>query len=282
MRYRVLGIVIRSTDYGEGNKIVTLLTETHGKQGIVIRGARKPKSRYGALAQLFTYGDYAFYKSGSLGTLISGEVIEPFRQLREGLETAAYAAYAVELTDRAAGDEDAGGALFRQLKACLSGLAEGKDPEVILRIFELKIAIVAGYRPVLDACANCGRLEGPMQFSAASGGALCPQCRHRDPVAIPLDERVWKLLRLFAAMDLARLGGISVRAETRRQLREVLRRWLDMHLGVHLKSRSFLDQLEKHGQLLAERHDDAIRERRERAKPASEPDVPFDNPESVR
>ncbi len=270
MLYRVDGIVIRSTDYGEGNKIVTLLTRTHGKQGVVIRGARKTKSRYGALAQLFTYGDYAFYKSGSLGTLNSGEVIEPFRELREGLEGPAYASYAAELTDKAVGDEDASGYLFGQLKACLSALAEGKDPAVIIRIYEWKVAAASGYSPVLDSCVNCGRTEGVFRFSAASGGALCPVCQGRDPGAFTLDDAVWKLLKLFARLDLDRIGTISVKDSSKKQLQAVLRSWIDTHLGLHLKSRNFLDQLERHGELLGRPPESGVRER-----------SPFDNPDTV-
>lgn len=253
MLYRANGIVIRSIDYGEGNKIVTLLTDTLGKQGIMIRGARKPRSRHGALAQLFTYGDYSFYKTGSLGTLNSGEVIESYRALREGLEGPAYAAYAVELTDRAVGEEDAGSYMFRQLQACLSGLAAGKDPAIVLRVYEMKIAAAAGYLPALDACVNCSRTEGAFRFSAAAGGALCPSCRHRDPAALTLDDAVWKLLRLFVGLDLARLGSIAVKEASRSQLQAAMRGWMDAHLGLHLKSRHFLDQLERHGELLGRR-----------------------------
>lgn len=243
MLYRVEGIVIRSTDYGEGNKIVTLLTATHGKQGIVIRGARKPKSRHGALAQLFTYGDYAFYKSGSLGTLNSGEVITSFRELREGLIHAAYASYAAELTDRAVGEEEAGGGLFRQLHACLSAIAAGKDPEVVVRAFEMKIAHAAGYLPHLESCVNCGRHEATYRFSAAAGGALCSSCSHRDPASLALGETTWKLLRLFVGLDLARIGNVDLKEATKRQLQAAMRAWMDTHLGVQLKSRAFLDQL---------------------------------------
>ncbi len=35
MLYRVEGIVIRSMDYGEGNKIITLCTESGGKVGVL-------------------------------------------------------------------------------------------------------------------------------------------------------------------------------------------------------------------------------------------------------
>ncbi|MFC5703650.1 DNA repair protein RecO [Cohnella faecalis] len=250
MLYRVEGIVIRSTDYGEGNKIVTLLTSTHGKQGVIVRGARKPKSRFGAAAQLFTCGDFSFYKTGSLGTLNNVEVLEPFRQLRQGLEGPAYAAYACELTDRAVDEEEAGEYIYYQLKACLAALAEGKDPQVVLRVYEMKMSSAAGYMPILTECAGCGRRDVPFRFSPAVGGALCGNCRHRDPYALELDEPVWKLLRLFAALDMRRLGGVELKESSKRQLQFAMRRWMDAHLSLNLKSRGFLDQLERHGEML--------------------------------
>ena len=249
MLYRMEGIVIRGTDYGEGNKIVTILTPSHGKQGIVVKGARKPKSRYSSLAQLFTYGDFSFYKSGQLGTLNSGEIIESFRELREGLDAAAYAAYAVELCDRAVGEEDAGSFLFHQLKACLTALAQGKDAQIVIRAFEMKIVATAGYAPMLDECASCGRANGPFRFSTLAGGALCDGCRYKDPTALELGETTWKLLRLFAALDLRRLGQISVKDVYKKQLRLAMRKWMDHHIGVKLKSQNFLDQWEKMAEL---------------------------------
>ncbi|MBB6675303.1 DNA repair protein RecO [Cohnella nanjingensis] len=247
MLYRMEGIVIRSTDYGEGNKIITIFTPSHGKQGIVVRGARKPKSRYASLAQLFTLGDFSFYKTGQLGTLNSGEIVESFRGLREGLDAAAYAAYMVELCDRAVQDEDAGGYLYYQLKAAMTAIAEGKDPQILARIFEMKIVRAAGYAPVLDECVNCGRTEGPFRFSPAGGGALCRNCVYRDPTAIELEEPVWKLLRVFSAMDMRRLGNIAVKESSAQQLKTAMRRWFDHHLALNLKSRHFLDQWERGG-----------------------------------
>ncbi|BBI34722.1 DNA repair protein RecO [Cohnella abietis] len=253
MLYRVEGLVIRSTDYGEGNKIITLLTPSYGKQGIIVRGAKKLKSRYGALAQLFTYGDYSYYKAGTLGTLNSGEIIESFRELREGLEGPAYAAYAAELTERSINDDEAAANLFHQLKACQNALVEGKDPQIVLRLYEMKVVIAAGYAPLLDECASCGRQQGPFRFSCNAGGALCTSCRHRDPTAIELDEIVWKLLRVFSNLDMRRLGNIMVKESSKRQLQLVLRRWIDTYINLNLKSRSFLDQWEKYGDMLGER-----------------------------
>jgi DNA repair protein RecO (recombination protein O) len=60
-------------------------------------------------------------------------------------------------------------------------------------------------------------------------------------------------LRVFLALDLRRLGNITVKESSKRQLQLVLRRWLDTHLNLKLKSRSFLDQWERYGDLLGER-----------------------------
>jgi len=248
MLIRVEGIVIRTTDYGEGHKIITLITPTHGKFGVVVRGAKKPKSRFGFLAQLFVYGDFAVYRSGRLGTLKGGELIEPFRELRERLDLTAFASYAAELTDRAILDEEAGEHLFRQLLGCLTALAQGKDPEVVLRIFEMKIFQATGYAPMLEACASCGASDRLGWFSAADGGVLCASCRPRDPDAPGLGEPARKLLQLFARLDLRRIGQIDVKEETKRQLREATRRWLDTHLDLRLKSLAFLDLLGRDGQ----------------------------------
>ena len=100
MLYRVEGIVIRSMDYGEGNKIITLCTENGGKVGVLVRGAKKPKSRHAALVQLFTYGQYVFFRNTGLGTLNAGEIVESHHELREDLVKASYASYACELLDR--------------------------------------------------------------------------------------------------------------------------------------------------------------------------------------
>jgi len=247
--YRVEGIIIRSMDYGEGNKIVTLLTRTHGKAGVMIRGAKKPKSRHGSLAQPFTCGEFTYFKTSGLGTLNHGEIMASHHLLREDLILAAHASYVCELVDRALQDEDAGTYIYEQLKAYLRALEEGKDPAVCTHLFEMKILQAAGYAPELALCVSCGRDYGPFAFSARMGGVLCPQCRTKDPQAPEPGETALKLLRLFRHTDLRRLGAVTLKEETKKELAVLMRQLMDTHLGLQLKSRSFLDQLDRLGPL---------------------------------
>jgi len=54
-------------------------------------------------------------------------------------------------------------------------------------------------------------------------------------------------MRLFAQLDLQRLGNISVSESTRDEIKKLMRAFMDHQLGLNLKSRSFLDQMEKYG-----------------------------------
>jgi DNA repair protein RecO (recombination protein O) len=235
-------------DYGEGGKIVTLLTESHGKTGVLIRGASKPRSRYGSLALPFTYGEFVYFKGSGLGTLSSGEIIRSHHRLRENIDLAAYASYAAELTDRALQDEEAGSWIFRQLLACLGALEDGKDPAVTTHVYEMKILQAAGYAPVLDRCVSCARTDGLDALAPALGGAVCPACRADGRQVLPLGEKAVKLLRLFAAVDLRRLGEVNVGPETKAAVRRGMRALVDAHLPHRLKSRAFLDSLDALGQ----------------------------------
>ncbi|KGE18156.1 DNA repair protein RecO [Paenibacillus wynnii] len=249
MLHRVEGIVIRSMDYGEGNAIITLCTENAGKVGVLVRGAKKARSRHAALIQPFTVGQFVFFRNnGGLGTLNSGEITESHHPLREDLVKAAYSCYACELLDRVLHDEETGSFWFRQLAACLTALEEGKEPGVIINVYEMKILQAAGYGPQLEQCVICGqeRPDDQLLISPRLGGVLCRSCKHNDPPAMEISPRSLKLLRLFAKLDLTRLGNVDVKADTREELKKVMRAIMDFQLGLRLKSQNFLDQLDKY------------------------------------
>ncbi|CAH1055780.1 DNA repair protein RecO [Paenibacillus pseudetheri] len=249
MLHRVEGIVIRSMDYGEGNAIITLCTENAGKVGVLVRGAKKVKSRHAALIQLFTVGEFVFFRNnGGLGTLNSGEITKSHHPLREDLIKAAYASYACELLDKVLHDEETGSFWFRQLTACLNALEEDKEPGVIINVYEMKILQAAGYGPEFDTCIICGaeKPDEQLLISPRLGGALCRSCKHNDPPAMEVSARVLKLLRLFARLDLTRLGNVDVKESSRDELKKIMRAFMDVQLGLKLKSQNFLDQLDKY------------------------------------
>ncbi|MCM3002523.1 DNA repair protein RecO [Priestia koreensis] len=240
------GIVIRTNDYGESNKIITIYTRELGKIGLMARGARKPSSRLSSLTHLFTYGQFLFQGGGSgMGTLQQGESISSMRSIREDIFLTAYASYIVELTDKATENNQINPFLFQLLYQTLSYLEEGFDMEVLAIIFEMKILNVLGLYPQLDRCAFCGATDGRFGFSIREGGLICHRCAEKDPYHLQISPATVKLLRLFYYLDLTRLGTISLKPETKKQLRLVVDMYYDEYSGIVLKSKRFLKQMEQ-------------------------------------
>jgi DNA repair protein RecO (recombination protein O) len=243
----VQGIVLRSMDYGEGNKIISLFTAELGKVSVMARGAKKVKSRYAAVTQVFTYGDFVLFKQkGQMGTLNSADIIEAHHGLREDLNKSAYSAYLVEMTDRMLGDEEGSAYLFEQLRAGLHAMEENKDMQIIVHLYEMKMFELAGYLPVTNCCVSCGSDKELLSFSPSMGGVLCARCPYKDPMGIVVSEGTLKLLKLFPSMDMRRLGTVQVKEETKAQLKKCMRAYMDTHIGVAWKARGFIEQMEKY------------------------------------
>ncbi len=243
MLHNVEAIVLKAMDYGESDKIITLFTRELGKVAIIVRGARKANSRLNVVTQVFTHGTYIYFRgrNANLGTLNQGEVLQHFATIYSDLDKTAYAAYLVELVERVLESDQTNEVLYDQLLAALEQMAAGKDTEVVARIFEMLLFRILGYLPGLAACAVCSDKRDLVAFSVSRGGLVCSL--HLDPTGIVLSANTVKLLRVFAEMDLRRLGEVSLRDETREELRKVTEAFCDQYIDVRLKSRGYLDLL---------------------------------------
>lgn len=243
------GIIIRTTNYGETNKIVTLYSREWGKVGVMARGAKKPNSRLAAVTQLFTYGYFLVQRSSGLGLLQQGEMISSMRSIREDIFLTAYASYIVDLTDKSTEDKKPNPFLFELVFQSLNLINEGYDTEIIINIFEMKMLNSLGLYPVLNQCALCRNTDGHFSFSIREGGLICHRCLGKDPYHFKISPATVKLLRLFYYFDLSRLGNISVKPETKAELKKVISAYYDEYSGLNLKTKKFLKQMEKYEEL---------------------------------
>lgn len=244
------GIVIRTTDYSETNKIVTLYTREWGKIGVMARGAKKPNSRLSSITQLFTYGYFLIQKGTGLGSLQQGEIITSLRSIGEDIFLTAYASYIVELTDKCTEEKKPNPFHFELLYQTLNYMNEGFDPDVLMNIYEMKMLNVMGLYPVLNQCTICARTDGNFSFSIREGGFICHRCLGSDPYHIKISPATVKLLRLFYFFDLSRLGNISLKDETKAELKKVISLYYDEYSGLHLKSKKFLNSMDQFRNLL--------------------------------
>ncbi|PRO65110.1 DNA repair protein RecO [Alkalicoccus urumqiensis] len=244
MLHRLDGIVLRTTDYGESNKVVTILTPEEGKTALMARGAKKPKSPFASACQPLIHAVFVYYQGRGMGSLNQADIVTSFRKLRTDLLLTAYATYTLELIDRLTEDRTPSRPLYDLAYFVLLAMEEGADPEVLVRLAETKMLAFTGSAPLLHACRECGSAEGPFRFSMQHGGVLCPDHQYDAERLMPVGPKTIKLLRLFQQMPPDRIGEIRVKPETKKEMKLLLETYYDTYVGVRLKARRFLEQME--------------------------------------
>lgn len=181
------GIVLRETETKETDKILTLLTWEQGKIPVIARGARRKNSKFSAAAQPLAYAEWTLYQRKEWHYASDASTLELFGGLRGDLECLALGFYMAELTEAAAPDNLPVPELLRHLLNGLYALsALHKPPSLVKLAFELRLLCLAGYEPLAEACAACGRedpeepvldtVQGVVRCRGCGGGGL-PLCR---------------------------------------------------------------------------------------------------------
>lgn len=244
------GIVLKNRAYGESNKIVTLMTREAGKVTVMARGAKKPTSRLAGVTQNFMYGMYIVQRTTGMGTLQQGEHLQSMRHIQTDIVATAYASYIVELIDRLVEENRPEPFAFEVLQQALNAIEEGYDPEAIALFVDWKLLPYTGVQPILHACASCGAVDGEFAFSFSQGGFLCHRCFHIDPYIIRLSPKQLKLIRMFYTVSIENVGKLELKRETKQFIKKIVTTIYEEQTGLRLKSRTFIEQLERTPQLL--------------------------------
>lgn len=147
MQVKAKGIVIKTMDYKEKDKILWVFTEELGKISVLCKGARTPKYRYQSLTRPMIFGDFLLFKGKSLYNLSEGTLVHSFSGVTSTLELLTYASYLLELVDIVTLDEEVQPYLYRNLITALYLLeSEAIDLEIITLVYEIKLITLTGYR----------------------------------------------------------------------------------------------------------------------------------------
>lgn len=181
MQMNTEGLVIKSTDTGENDRIVTVLTKDFGIVRAFANGAKRMKSRSQSATQLLSYSRFSIYKSKDSFIINEAQCIEVFFKLREDIERITLAQYFCELAGELAPEMDDAEDYLKLMLNSLHFLANAARPAMLLKaLTELRLLCLAGYMPDLTACNQCGKFEDTVMFFDHENGRLsCPDCGAR-------------------------------------------------------------------------------------------------------
>jgi DNA repair protein RecO (recombination protein O) len=235
--YRDSGVVLRTIRLGEADRIVTFVTQAHGKVRAVAKGVRKTKSRFGGRLEPTTHVAAQFYEGRELDIVTQVETLDHFRAIRDDLDRVAKATSLLEAVDQVAQEREPNSRLYTMLVGALRALA-AHDAPLLVPAFFWKLLSLEGAHPLLDRCAGCGADDEEMvAFEMAVGGALCRTCRQGQavtPEALALVRRILE-------------GGLAEAlneppSPATHEVEHLAARALEAHLERRLRSLHVLDR----------------------------------------
>lgn len=146
-------IVFKSVDYQESSKIVTVFTREHGKIAVIVRGVKKPKSKFSGLIEIGNILDVVYYYKSSRSVQILSEASYSVKNknLRIDFEKMATMTSAIELITQLLHENEINKPLFSFTKKLLSWLDSAElHPPRLFPYIQIRLAELTGIGLQLD------------------------------------------------------------------------------------------------------------------------------------
>jgi DNA repair protein RecO (recombination protein O) len=236
-------VVLRSFAFGEADRVLHVYTQSSGRLGVVAKGVRRTKSRFGGRLEPFSHVELSIHRGrGELGTVTGASLVrshdairtDPYR-LRAGL-------VGLEAMLRLFTEEERSDRAFLALTRFLEALDEraappGRKPvlDPLVLSFQLKLLWLSGFLPHLGSCVECGAEEGLVAFLPSAGGAVCAAC---DPGGIELSSEGLRGLADLLRAPIADAPALGLGERGAREVLAVLTSSYEHHGGFRLRALS--------------------------------------------
>lgn len=233
------GIVLKTQDYKENDKLLWIFTEEFGKISVIAKGARKSKNKNFSNTLPFCFGDYVLYKGRTLYTLNEGRIIDSFQDILNDYDTLIYGSYFNELIDIAI-EEGESHPIFIDLMKCFY-LMRNKaiDLDLLARAFEVKVLKATGYGISLENCAICGnKINTTDYISFQFYGGICSQCEKQYGTKV--SATTYNGLKFLSKVELEKVGRLNLDINTKEEIGKILENFISLNYRKKPNSLSLL------------------------------------------
>ena len=244
---RVEAVVLRHSDWGEADRMLTIFTRELGKLRVVAKGARRPRSRKAGHLEPFTRVALLLARGREIWIVTQAETLDAYLPVRDDLERTGYAAYVAELLDRFTYEEGENSSLYRLFVEALERVSTLEDPVPAIRYYEIRLLDLLGFRPELFHCVQCGNEIQPeaQYFSALLGGVVCPRCGLDAAGVRPVSMQALKYLRHYQRCGYAEATRVRLPDAVRPELEALMQHYLTYLLERGLNSPAFLREVRR-------------------------------------
>ena len=240
---KVNAIVVKASQSGENDRILTLLSPEAGKLSVIAKGIRSLKHQSKSACAPLCYSSFVLKKvKDGLYSLISAELCESFRTLSEDVVLLSYGAYFAALTQMCVQSGTEASEEVRLLLNTLYVLCRRKDNAPLIKaVFEFKIMELCGIVPEFSHECPCG--DNGLFFCISDGEVRCAM--HKTPDAVSINEAQIKLSMYITQSSLKDALYCSYDDAVSDSLSNITEPFLLYHLGDLPKSLNYLHEIVK-------------------------------------
>ncbi len=252
MIVRTDAVILKSMDFRESSRILTVYTRDFGKQSLLAKGVRGPRSSLAGVTAPLKYVTLVFYRSEQrdLQLLSQCDLVRPWRALTESLEAMAAGMAICELLMLVVQGEEEHPALFELLVQSLDAVNSAADNRAnALYVFEIRLLDLLGFRPELRLCGRCGkaiREEEKVSLGLHPGRVVCGDCAAAGHGGEGLSAAAYRVLLRFQEISDAQAAcRIALSPQVRSEIASVLGQFLRANIeGLRsLKSQAVFSDL---------------------------------------
>ncbi len=158
-------IILGRTDYGEADRILTLLTPEYGKLSLLAKGVRRVKSKLAGGIELFSVSEITFIKGrGEVGTLVSTRLVKYYSHIAGELDRTMLGYELIKRLNKVTEDEPEP-EYFDLLRDTFEALDDTSIPLDLVRFwFGSQLLRQAGHTPNLHTDEAGEKLDAARQY----------------------------------------------------------------------------------------------------------------------
>ncbi len=238
-------IILHSRKYSETSKILTVYSAEHGKLSLLAKGARSPKSKFGASLEALSHSSITVYKKQhrDLHLITKAETATPLRRIAEDYTRLTVGLAIAELTSVTQEPEEASSAVFELLRSALELLNNAQDNEYALLIaFQIRLADIMGFAPNFSVCFVTGVTVVPSDsseclFSISDGGAMSPEIsQFRE--GFVFEPATLAILQRIADCELSEVLSVAIPELQKSQIHDFFAQYFGFHLDKRFHYRT--------------------------------------------
>ena len=234
------GIVLESTNVGEFDKRLVILTKEAGRVTAFAKGARRPNNPLVAACSPFCFGTFDAFEGRNSYHISKANITNYFRDLVLDYDKVCLGSYFLEvasfLSVEGMDERQRLALLYQSLKA----LESGRFSATLLKdIYDLKSWVIDGEYPNVFQCQCCGKKENLTTFSLKRHGMLCRDCGNLES-GIDISGSTLYAMQFIVSSKIEKLYTFVLNNETEEELTRILSAYRLNYRSHKYKSEEFL------------------------------------------